>query len=306
MDNYLYNIKYSVDEESLCKLELKCIFEKEPVDKYIISNKKIDPSKSPFIKQRLSFIYEEDSFDDLINKIKSENLTYEDFKVSYVKGGDNIEYEKRLEIIKKIGMSINGEADIYNPKIEFGFIKLNNKWIFGKLKNHNNNWNIHDKKPCTYSNSLNYRLARSLINIAASNMENPKLVDPCCGVGTVLIEGVALGYNIKGYEINPMIGERAKTNLKFFDYEDVVTIGDMHNISEKFDASIIDIPYGLFNPITEEEQLNIIKTGRKISDKMIIISYEEMDNMINKAGFKILQKATINKGKFKRYIGICI
>lgn len=307
MDKYIYIINYSEDERELCTVEMKYIFNLSIVDKYIISDKCVNPTRSPFIKERIKVIYEENTLENLIDKIKNENLSYDDFKVSFIKNStDNIEYNNRLKIIKSIGMIINGEAELYNPKIEFGVTNLNDKWIFGIVERHNNNWHIHDKKPCTYSNSLNFRLARSLVNIAQGEDLNRRLVDPCCGIGTVLLEGLSLGCNIKGCEINPMIGERAKINLKFFDYEDVVTIMDMHNVSEKFDTSIIDIPYGLFNPITKKEQQDIINTARRISSRMVIISYEEMDEMIIDAGFKIIDKCRIKKGKFTRYVSVCV
>lgn len=305
MDKYIYTINYSCEEKAICKLEMKSIFGIKLESKLIVSDIKIDPSRSTYIKERIDILYTEKTLNDLKDTLKEENISIEDFKVNFIKGNTEIEYKERLSIIKRLGMCINGEADIKNPKVEFGVININDKWVFGKHIKHNNDWRIHDKKPCNYSNSLNYKTARSLINIAIGNDQTKTIIDPCCGVGTVLIEGVSLGYNIKGYEINPLIGERAKINLRFFDYEDVVEIKDMHTSKEVFDIAIVDIPYGLFNPITKEEQEEIIKTSRKISKKMVIISYEEMDNLLELNGFRIVDKCSTNKGKFKRYITVC-
>lgn len=306
MDKYIYILNYKEEEESLCNLEMKSIFNVLIKNKMIISNIKIDPSKSPYIKERITYTYEANSVEELELNLKMEGLSIEDFKVNFIKTFKNkIDYEDRLKIIKKLGMCINGEAEIYNPEIEFGVLNIGDKWIFGEHMKHNNDWNIHDKKPCTYSTGLNFRLARSLINIAVGGDKDPSIIDPCCGIGTVVLEGLSLGYNIKGYEVNTLIGERAKANLKFFDYEDVIQIVDMHLTTNKFDVSIVDIPYGLFNPITKSEQENIIKTSRKISKKMVIITHEELDKMIKESGFKILNKCCINKGKFKRYITVC-
>lgn len=304
MDKYLYIINYSSEEEELCKLEMKSIFVDNLENKRIISKIKIDPSRSPYIKERISFIYETTSLEQLKAKLK--NLSIENFKISFIKTLDNkIEYKNRLKIIRDLGMCINGEAEIYNPEVEFGVFNIDDKWVFGKCTKHNSEWKIHDKKPCTYSNGLNFKLARSLINIAVGNKNDISIIDPCCGIGTVLLEGLSLGYNIKGYEINPLIGERAKINLRFFDYKDVVEIMDMHTSNSSFDVSIVDIPYGLFSPITKKEQVDIIETSRRLSKRMVIISYEEMDKIIEESGFVIRDKCSVNKGKFKRYITVC-
>lgn len=48
-----------------------------------------------------------------------------------------------------------------------------------------------------------------------------------------------------------------KKNLEFFGYKNVITSGDMHNIEEKYDVAIIDLPYGVFTSTTLEEQATL-------------------------------------------------
>ena len=79
----------------------------------------------------------------------------------------------------------------------------------------------------------------------------------------------------------------------------------MHDLEGKYDVSIIDIPYGLFTKTTEKEQKDIINTARRISGKMIIITFEDMDKMIEDAGFKIIDNCKVCKGQFTRYVSIC-
>ena len=79
----------------------------------------------------------------------------------------------------------------------------------------------------------------------------------------------------------------------------------MHNINEVFDVAIVDIPYGLFSPVTLKEQVDIINTSRRIARKLVIITFEDMDNLITSAGFKILEKCYMTKGNMIRQISIC-
>ena len=55
----------------------------------------------------------------------------------------------------------------------------------------------HDDKPNTFSNSLDIRLARTLVNLAAGDNDQVTIVDPCCGMGTVVLEGLALDLDIE-------------------------------------------------------------------------------------------------------------
>ena len=144
------------------------------------------------------------------------------------------------------------------------------------------------------------------MNIATADNRNIRLIDPCCGVGTIVIEALDLGINVKGYEINKCIAFNARNNIEYFGYDrDIIISGDMHNIVESFDVAIVDIPYGLYSPVTLEEQMDIIKTSRKIASRVVIITFENMDNIIISSGFKIIDKCYMKKGNMIRQISIC-
>ena len=91
---------------------------------------------------------------------------------------------------------------MHNPKVMLGVAKVNGRWIVGEYERNDYEWHIHDKKPYSYSNSLSLRVSRALVNIAVKNNLGCKLIDPCCGVGTVIIDALSMGINVKGYEIN--------------------------------------------------------------------------------------------------------
>lgn len=306
-EKYFYQVNYNSDfEKSLCTMELKCLLNSNMKDKYVFSDIYINPSRSPFIKEMICIKYEEKSLDKILEKIKKDELYYDDFKVRYVRLEKNeIQYGERLESLKKIGMSINGEANIHSPKVMFGVTKVEGKWIFGEYKKNNFEWHIHERKPYEYSNALTVRVARALVNIAVGNNTDIKLVDPCCGVGTVVIEALSMGIDVTAYELNKNIAENAKRNVEFFGYDNVVTHGNMHDVKQVYDAAIIDIPYGLFTPITSNEQTAIINTARRITKKLVLVAFQDMSQCIKDAGFIIEDVCYVCKGKFKRHIYVC-
>lgn len=287
-------------------MELKYLLNSDMKNKYVFSDIYVNPSRSPFIKEMICIKYEEESLEKILEKIKSDKLHYDDFKVCYVRLEKNqIKYSERLDSLKRIGIAIEGEADMHNPKVLLGVTKVEDKWVFGEYKKNDFEWHIHDEKPYKYSNALTTRVARALTNIAVGNDMKIKLLDPCCGIGTVVIEALSMGINVKAYELNSNIAENAKRNIEFFGYDNVVTHGDMHDIKEVYDVAIIDIPYGLFTPITYEEQTSIINKAREITNKLILVTFEDMSTCINEAGFHIEDICYVCKGKFKRYIYIC-
>ena len=307
LSKYFYFINCSEMEQELCDMEMKSIFKKDPTEKYLFSNKNFDPSRSPFIKFKICAKYIENNLEDIINKIKSDKISYDDFKVNHVKSEDgDLPYNERLKAVRKIGFFVTGFPDIHNPKVNLAITKVKDKWIFGELIKNDFKWQKHNDKPHSYSNAIPLRMARALVNIAVGDNKNLKLVDPCCGVGTVVIEALDLGINVKGYEISKPIACNARNNIEFLGYNrEIITSGDMHDISEVFDVATVDIPYGLYSPITLKEQVDIIHTSRRIARKLVIITFEDMDNLITSAGFKILEKCYMTKGNMIRQISIC-
>lgn len=306
-NQYLYTTNYSKDEESLCKLEIKCMFNLILEEKHFISDTYIDPSRSPFIKNCISIMYTGKTMKDIINQILIDKLLSEQYKVTYINVDvEDLGFHERRNIEREIGLNILGEYELHHPKINFGITKLNNKWIFGELESNDSEWLSHNKKPFSYSNALKVSVSRAVVNIAIGKAINPKVIDPCCGIGTVLIEALSMGIDIKGYEINPSIGYNAIRNLNYFGYENIITIGDMTAIEDIFDIAIIDLPYGIFTQITAQEQLNIILSARRIAKKLILITFEDMEAQIKDSGFNIQDRCTISKGNFVRYISICV
>ncbi len=308
LSKYFYFINCSEMEKELCNMEMRSVFGKEPKAKYLFSEKNFEPSRSPFIKLQIKSIYVEKSLENIINKIKGDKISYDAFKVNYIKSEDgDVSYEERLKAVKEIGFVVTGFPDIHNPKIELAITKVKDKWIFGELIRNNFHWQKHNDKPHSYSNAVPLRMARALVNIAVGDNRELTLVDPCCGVGTVVIEALDLGINVKGYEISKPIACNARNNIEFLGYNrEIITSGDMHDINETFDVAIVDIPYGLYSPVTLQEQVDIISTSRRIARKMVIITFEDMDNLIISAGFQIVEKCYMKKGNMIRQISICI
>lgn len=306
-NKYFYIINYnSRSDKELCDLEMKYIFNEIPEKRYVLSNINANPSRSAFIKEKISILFSGESLEDLVRQVVTNRIAFDDFKVIYLKSGDgDVDYKERLRSVSEIGYVITGVPNIHEPKVIIGISKIKDTWILGEYDKNNFEWHIHDRKPYTYSNSLSLKLAKSLVNIAVGNDFKLKVVDPCCGVGTVVIEALDLGINIKGYEINDQIADNAKRNLEFFGFPNVIEEKDMHTIKEDFDVAIIDMPYGIFTSTTDEKQNELIKSAARFAKKLVIVTIKNMDSELMDAGFKVVDKCQMNKNKFIRYITVC-
>ena len=304
---YLYVINYPEYEKELAMMEFRKLFKADTEEKYLFSNIYVNPSRSPFLKEMIKIKFSCIEFREIIEYINCNNLTYDDFKVIYIKfNGDKLKYKERLDCVREVGININGEANIHNPKNILALTYFNGEWIFGEYEKNDYEWHIFERKPYNYSNSLGMRVAKALVNIAVGLDQDIKLVDPCCGVGTVVLQALDMGIDVKGYEINKQIACNARNNLEFFGFErDIIIPKDMHLVDQSYDVGIIDLPYGLFTPITPGEQKALINSARRLCNKLVLVVFEDMNDMIVEAGFNIEDTCVVHKGKFKRIIHIC-
>lgn len=304
---YIYTYACYEEERPLCALEMRSFFGEESQSAILESNIKIDPSRSPFMKGRIAVIYEGQSFENLLEQAASIQVTGATFKVVYVKNGGSVEvdFENRRAIEKEIGLHINGIADIHHPKHLFGVMNINGRWIFGIYIKSESVWFRHQQKPNSYSTALNTRVARAIVNIAIPDPRGIKAIDPCCGIGTVLVEALSMGIDIVGSDRNPLILGGARENISHFGLSGEVKLADLRNITNQYDVAIIDLPYNLCSVISPEEQLEMLQSARRIAKKVLVVTVEPIDSILKTAGLCIIDRAFVKKSSFNRDVIVC-
>lgn len=305
---YLYFINYRPDETELCRLEMRVIFGVNPDKKYFFSDKNFDINRSVFIKYKIDILAQSKEFEDLVTKVRELNLATQGYKVKYYDVDDDVKVEfnekHRLEGI--IGEQIEGDVDVYKPSTIYALTYVEGSWIFGKYIKNSGEWHKHEHKPVYYCNALPVRIARTMLNIGLGDNLNKKVVDPCCGVGTVLLEAAVLGVDIEGYDLNDKVVENAIKNIEFFGYDIKVQNKDISQIEKKFDLAIIDLPYGILSVTSHEEIMHILKSATNITKEAVIAAVSDIREDLEEVGFKTVDYAVVPKKHFKRYIFKCV
>jgi tRNA G10 N-methylase Trm11 len=308
---YIYTYAYPEEEGSLCALEMRSLFDKDTSATTLETTVKIDPSRSPFIKERISLMYEGESLEELLIKVEQLQLSAgASFKVVYVKSGDvseNVGFKDRREIERKVGLKIEGKADLHHPDRLFAVMKVKGRWIFGEYVKAESVWYLHQKKPNDYSTALSTRMARAVVNIAIPNPNGVKAIDPCCGIGTVLIEALSMGIDIVGSDRNGLILSGTRENVAHFGLSCDVKRADIRDVTDKYDVAIIDLPYNLCSVITPDEQLEILQSAHRFTaKKVVVVTVEPVDEILAKAGFNVIDRALVKKGTFTREVIVSV
>lgn len=311
---YVYTYACHENERQLCQLELSTLLASASMvysdsGSYVWSERCIPPGRSPFIHGRLDVLGEGDSVTELLPIAREIRLTQDEtFKVICLKAGDHPpDYNQARKLEREIGMCIVGTAQMKKPEVTFGLIKTKGKWIFGQWTESDKSWQVHQQKPQNYSTGFGVTLARALVNIAVPEVRNHRLLDPCCGMGTVVIEALSMGIDTKGNDLNALAVRGARTNLHYFGYDpDRITLGDMKSLEGEYDSAVFDMPYNLCSVLPEQEQRAMLVKLRKLSGRAVVVSTEWVQEHLLTAGWSIEQYVPVQKGSFIRHVWVCM
>lgn len=310
MTNFLYVYTWQEDEYELVQLEQRSFFGTSSGQSYVLSDVDVAIDRSPFIKTKLTVLASGATLDDIVpfaQKLTYDGETFRVLSLNSAALGDEPKqpFPERQLAERTLGNVIPGEPDLKNAAVVFGIVKVDGIWHFGQLEKAEAMWLKHQVKPHSYSTALGTRLARALVNIAAPRPEGVTMIDPCCGIGTVLVEALSMDIPILGRDMNWFVAQGSRKNIAHFGYEGTVELGPIEDVTEHYDVAIIDMPYNLFTSASYEEQYAIVKEARRIADRAVFVAIEPMDDMFNEAGFTIVDKANVPKGYFLRLVYVC-
>lgn len=307
---YLYIFSWQLDEYDFSRLEMRAFFGRNVADNVLVSPVEIQPSRSPFMRERIEIMFSAPTIEEIAEQAATLDLGEKTFKITSFNNTDysvqpHLSRKERGALLVTIGMAISAEADMKNADIEYGLVYYEGQYYFGEVMHGEAVWLHHMHKPEMYSTALNTRTARAVANIAAPQPDGLRVIDPCCGIGTVLVEAMSMGIAIEGRDMNKRVVWGSRINLRHFGYEPNVEIGPIEEAGEGYDVAIIDMPYNLFTHISKELQQSIITHARRIAKRAVIVTIETMDDMVAEAGFTIVDRGVARKGSFERQVLVC-
>ncbi len=305
---YLYKFNSIPENEELAQYEMEAIFNQKITSKYFTSNLDISPNKSYFINHRINIISTAESLETLHHSVVPLGLYYENFKIECSDiASETLKYREQLDACRLFADAIDGTVSIKQPKIILVIAYANGIWYFGELVKNDRSFLEHTTKPYSYSNSMPADMARSLVNIATKNSDDISLVDPCCGIGTVVIEALSQNYQIIGTELNRDVAWKAIANLQSLNLPEVISCQDMHTLEKPFDVAILDLPYGLYSVTSKSIQRGLIDHCHNIANELLLLSNEPIDHLLAPSPWELERIITISKqskGDFTRYLHI--
>ncbi|PWV94270.1 putative RNA methylase family UPF0020 [Paenibacillus cellulosilyticus] len=309
----MYVYAHHEDESELCGMELRTLLNipkakwaKEEGIRYAVSTLEVPPSRSPFVKMRIRVEAASDTLDGLVEQAPKLDAGSGTFKVVYVDTGELSlapDFEEKRSIERRIGAVIRGRASMRQSDRLFGVAYANGRWVIGEAVEGEAVWLRHNDKPQKYSTALSTRIARAVANIAVPDPTDVRAVDPCCGIGTVVLEAQSMGIQMQGYDRNPLALRGARINLAHFGYPTTLAAkADMLTLEGTYDAAVLDLPYNLCSKLPEEEELAMLVSLGRLAPRAVVVATSPLDAKLVQTGWKLIDDCQVRKSSFVRYL----
>ena len=267
-----------------------------------ISDRCVDVRRGGYVKSGMEVLFEAGSVSEICAAIQTAELYAEDFRVSVVKRPRNLKADS-MKVAHTVGGVIGGNARLTQPHTLFLAVITNERiWLGRVLSESDGRWVHHQKRPHITSSSLPTRLARVIVNLIACPTDG--LVDPCCGTGTIVLEGAHMGLDAVGYDINPKMVYATRGNLAHYGLHANVYAGDARRIGGRFDALATDLPYGIMLAGDRLQEWEILQNLRSIAPKAAFVALRDLRKPLTDLGYRIRQIVHAPKHNMVRRIFI--
>lgn len=260
----------------------------------------VDIGRSAYVAECCRLLAHGDTLEELLTETQKLRLRMERFRIRARKER-RIEAPDSQQIERAIADTISGSPDLSDPAVELVVWAHPRHWLLGEVVSRTaRSWLGHEQRPFQYSSALPPRIARAMVNLVA--VPGDRLIDPCCGSATVLIEAGDMGIEAFGWEINPTVAEQAASNICHHGQAAWLMVGDGRDARGSWDGAVLDLPYGITSTRVEQECAELVAHALEVAHLVAVVTVGELEGFLADQRAELLGNATVTKSKLKRRV----
>lgn len=296
---YLYTLGGDDDDLELARAELWALTGCEAEGRVGRSPVACDISRATYVGMCVEAIARADTLDDLCAQVEAMGLESDGFRIEVHKQGPR-PAEGSPEIARRVADAMPGLPDLDAPRERFALFCREGAWELGRvLSGSRRGYRLQAGRPHNFSLALTARHARALVNLVAAPGDT--LVDPCCGVGTCLVEACLMGVRATGCDISRPAVFAAAANLRHFGLRAAVAVADARRIGGTFDAAVLDFPYGHTSTVPEGLHGEILNHVAPRVFRIGAVLGEASEDMFADLSLEVLRRAQVRCNRLVRH-----
>ncbi len=311
---YFYRLTPPTDQHELAGLEFRALtgdleppsrlpggdYRTEGTERIAWARVGVDVARAAYVGECCRVLAPGADLKGMLVAARKLSLHMERFRVR-VRKAPGVEAPDSQEIERLVANAIIGHPDLTRPAIEIVVHAEPGRWLLGELISRaRRGWGGHEQRPHQYSSALPPRIARALVNLVAAPGES--LIDPCCGVGTVLVEAADMGVHAIGCDLNPRVVEQAAGNLCHHRLRADLICADGRDLHGRFDGAVLDLPYGQSSRRDEDVCRGLVARAVEMARLVAVVTVGDMSEALTAMGAQLLGIAELPKGGIVRRV----
>ncbi len=208
---------------------------------------------------------------------------------------------RRRDAANALAIAINGAPDLTNPAIWFAaFVCPEGVWFGRRIDAGRPDWERFARKPYDCSSALPARAARAIVNLVVRGGE--RVVDPCCGSGTLLLHAAALGAHVTGFDINRKMVGATNKNLAHFGFEPSACVADAGELRGEYDVVLANLPYNQMSAASDAQVRRIAGSIVRLAPRGVLVAASDLSAEIRGAGARATALIQLRKFSLTRLI----
>lgn len=288
-------------ERDLARAELWALSGVESVGRVVRVPRFVDVERAAYVTVCAELVAEGPTPQALSQQLAAHPPMFQRFRVTLLTLPPRPRTSAR-EAISESVRHVYGSVDLRTPLTELLLVGMEGKWLLGRvLSRSRRTYRIHTNKPHQFSSALPARVSRAMVNLVAA--PGQLIVDPCCGVGTILLEAWASGVAAVGGELNPKLARFARANLLHFGRPPWVCVADAATPWATADAVVTDLPYGRQSMRAPHLYERLLAVFPHFAPRLVLATSADITGMLADAGYDVLRTIVVPKpGGFSRHI----
>lgn len=260
----------------------------------------VDISRSAYLRHCVSIEAQGQTLEALLQDCRDQGVAYDRFKISMVRPPPRVKEPSNSTVLQAAN-AVTGRPDLTAPQVRLAVVATADDWILGRIISRGlNQWLEGMNRPIHFSSALPQRFSRALVNLVASPGDT--LIDPCCGIGTPLIEALNAGVVAFGADHNPKMLRGLSENLRALGLPLRLYRGDARQLAGHFDAAVLDLPYGRNLILGQTLWRDILCALHQAVKRAALVSVQPLEEVLAKTGFEMVRSLQVPKGQLVRRV----
>lgn len=298
---YIYQLAGDDGSRDLARSEAEAVCDAEQIAyRLVASDKRARLEGTGYLAGGIELLAEGSDVGAACEAVRRLGLAAEQFAIDVVRLPGGLDLSRR-DTANAFALVIEGRPNLDDPAERFTvYATPEGVWFGRALEMGVPQWKRFVAKLHDCSSALPDQAARAVCNLEVRGGE--RVVDPCCGSGTLLLNASDLGAIVSGFDINKKMVGATNANLLYFGFPASAEQADATEVGGNYDLVLTNLPYGKMSAVSPADELRLVSNIVKLAPRGVLITTNEVTDAVQEAGARLERVIPLSKFTITRQL----